>query len=163
MISNKTIHAINVCVMLAGQRQSGYLTTTDISPRLGLSVSYLESILKCLKAHDLVLALRGPGGGYMINGDVSRISMWDVACIFEQTRAQAQEAGEDSTYQAYERALEELVIQTLKSSSLSDYPDYSAFETNAYAETVGQFKLKPLPLPLIPKAPNSVFQLGMVF
>ena len=48
MISKKTINAIEVCVFLAGQRHAGYVTTTELSPRLDLSISYLENILKPL-------------------------------------------------------------------------------------------------------------------
>ena len=65
MISKKTINAIEVCVYLAGQRHAGYVTTTELSPRLDLSISYLENILKPLKAHNIVGAMKGPGGGYM--------------------------------------------------------------------------------------------------
>jgi DNA-binding IscR family transcriptional regulator len=54
MISKKTINAIEVCVFLAGQRHVGYVTTTELSPRLNLSISYLENLLKPLKAHNIV-------------------------------------------------------------------------------------------------------------
>ena len=81
MISKKTINAIHVCVFLAGQRSQGYVTTAALSPRLGLSVSYLESILKTLRDQQIVTAMKGPGGGYMIPGDLSQISIWDIAAI----------------------------------------------------------------------------------
>ena len=75
MISKKTVNAIELCVLLAGQRGEGYLTTTDLSPRLGLSISYLENILKPLKDNGLVLSMKGPCGGYMCRVDVSLISI----------------------------------------------------------------------------------------
>jgi DNA-binding transcriptional ArsR family regulator len=77
MISKKTVNAIELCVLLAGQRGEGYMTTTDLSPRLDLSISHLENILKPLKEQGIVLSMKGPGGGYMIRGDVSLISIWD--------------------------------------------------------------------------------------
>lgn len=156
MISNKSIHAIELCVLLAGQRSQGYLTTGDLSPRLSLSISYLENILKPLKDKGIVLSMKGPGGGYMIRGDVSLISMWDVASVFE-TRLEAPLCA------SYEMELEQVVIQTLKSYTLSDFADFSAAEAKSYSDSVGRFKFKPLPMPFIPKAPNSVFQLGMSF
>ena len=85
MISKRTINAIEVCVFLAGQRHAGYVTTTELSPRLNLSISYLENILKPLKAHNIVTTMKGPGGGYMILGDTSLISIWDIASVFEST------------------------------------------------------------------------------
>jgi Rrf2 family protein len=161
MISNKTIHAIELCVLLAGQRSEGYLTTGDLSPRLSLSISYLENILKPLKDKGIVLSMKGPGGGYMIRGDVSLISIWDVACVFEKTLQDADDTAQLPA--SYELALEQVVIQTLKGFTLSDFADFSAAEVKSYADAVGRFKFKPLPMPFVPKAPNSVFQLGMSF
>jgi Rrf2 family protein len=163
MISNKTIHAIELCVLLAGKRGEGYLTTTDLSPRLGLSISYLENILKPLKDNGIVLSMKGPGGGYMIRGDVSLISMWDVARVFETCLIDSAPTHEANAYEAYELALEEVVMNTLKGFTLSDFADFSSPEINAYNDAVGRFKFKPLPMPFMPKAPNSVFQLGMMF
>lgn len=161
MISNKTIHAIELCVLLAGQRSEGYLTTGDLSPRLNLSISYLENILKPLKDKGIVLSMKGPGGGYMIRGDVSLISIWDVACVFEKTLQDADDTAQLPA--SYELTLEQVVIQTLKGFTLSDFADFSAAEVKSYADAVGRFKFKPLPMPFVPKAPNSVFQLGMSF
>jgi Rrf2 family protein len=93
MISKKTVNAIELCVLLAGQRAEGYMTTTDLSPRLGLSISHLENILKPLKDEGIVLSMKGPGGGYMIRGDVSLISIWDVACVFEKTLVDLDKSG----------------------------------------------------------------------
>jgi Rrf2 family protein len=161
MISKKTTKAIELCVLLAGQRSAGYLTTRDLSPRLGLSISYLENILKQLKDHHIVLSMKGPGGGYMIQGDVSLISVWDVACLFETTLAQAASAKEASAHESYELELEQVVVNTLKSFTLSDFADFSSSDLASYADAIGRFKFKPLPVPFVPKAPNSVFQLHM--
>jgi Rrf2 family protein len=163
MISKKTINAIELCVLLAGQRGEGYLTTTDLSPRLDLSVSYLESILKPLKDNGIVLSMKGPGGGYMIKGDVSLISIWDVACVFEKTLVDANSSSEANQHDFYELELEQVAINTLRSFTLSDFADFSASEVKSYADAVGRFKFKPMPMPFIPKAPNSVFQLAMSF
>jgi Rrf2 family protein len=161
MISKKTINAIELCVLLAGQRGEGYLTTSELSPRLDLSVSYLENILKPLKDHGLVLSMKGPGGGYMIRGDVSLISIWDVACVFETSLQDAKGASDEKIEAAYEFELEQVVVKTLKSFTLSDFADFSASEVKSYSDAIGRFKFKPLPMPFMPKAPNSVFQLAM--
>lgn len=161
MISKKTINAIEVCVMLAGQRNAGYLTTTALSPRLGLSVSHLENILKPLKDHHIVTSMKGPGGGYKIDGDLSLISIWDIAAVFEQTLADAEEV--DASCQPYELGLEQVVKQTLCSFSLSDFADFTSAEIQSFGQEIGRFKFKPLAAPFMPKAPNSVFQLHMSF
>ena len=163
MISKKTINAIELCVLLAGHRGQGYLTTTDLSPRLDLSISYLESILKPLKEHAIVLSMKGPGGGYMIRGDVSLISIWDVASVFEATLVDATGDHQANERALYELELEQVVVRTLKSFTLSDFADFSSTEVKSYVDAIGRFKFKPLPMPFMPKAPNSVFQLGMSF
>lgn len=163
MISNKTINAIELCVLLAGQRGDGYLTTTHLSPRLGLSISYLENILRPLRDCGIVLSMKGPGGGYMISGDASLISIWDVASVFEKTLIDSESNEEASAKKLYELELEQVVMKTLKSFTLSDFADFSAAGDKPYSDATGRYKLKPLPLPFTPKAPNSVFQLGMSF
>lgn len=161
MISKKTVNAIELCVLLAGQRNAGYLSTTELSPRLGISISHLENILKPLKDHGIVEAMKGPGGGYMLQGDISLISVWDVACIFEKTLADTQHTGKENAYASYEFGLEQVVMGILKNFTLSDFANFSPSELKPYTNTMGRYKLKPLPAPFVPKAPNSVFQLHM--
>lgn len=171
MISKKTINAIEVCVFLASQRSLGYVTTTELSPRLGLSISYLENILKPLKENNIVTAMKGPGGGYMIRGDVSLLSVWDIAAVFESTFIEAPVSNEADvgveaepvTLASYELGLEQIVKDTLSNFTLADFVDYALVEVKSYAKELGRFKFKPLPAPFIPKAPNSVFQLHMSF
>jgi len=163
MISKKTINAIELCVLLASQRGGDYLTTAELAPRLDLSISYLENILKPLKDSDIVLSMKGPGGGYTLRGDAARVSVWEVASVFEKTLGdtQAPGQGQAQAHDSYLLELEQVVIKTLKSFMLSDFADFSASEVKSYADAVGRFKFKPLPMALMPKAPNSVFQLGM--
>jgi Rrf2 family protein len=165
MISKKTINAIEVCVFLAGRRNVGYVTTTELSPRLDLSISYLENILKLLKDHKIVTSMKGPGGGYMIQGDVSCISMWDIALVFEQTLdgALPDHADKRSKPASYERDLEHVIKDTLSNFTLSDFADTSSAVMKSYAQEMGRFHFKPLAAPFMPKAPNSVFQLHMTF
>ncbi len=166
MISKKTINAIELCVFLAGQRHAGYVTTTALSPRLNLSISYLENLLKPLKAHNIVSAMKGPGGGYMILGDTSLISIWDIASVFETTLVS--DASDDAVEQLmppanYEIDLQRIVKDTLSHATLADFVDESRDEeARSFVQTLGQFKFKPLAAPLMPKAPNSVFQLSMM-
>ena len=160
MISKKTINAIELCVLLASQRGGDYLTTAELAPRLDLSISYLENILKPLKDNDIVLSMKGPGGGYTLRGDAARVSVWEVASVFEKTLVGTQDPGEAQSHDSYVLELEQVVIKTLKSFMLSDFADFSASEVRPFADAVGRFKFKPLPMAWMPKAPNSVFQLG---
>lgn len=161
MISNKTINAMDVCVIIAAHQNLGRVSTTELSQRLQLSVSNLESILKPLKDQHIVSARKGPGGGYEIRGDLALISMWDIAAVFEPTLAQ--QGSEEQPIEAsdYEWGLERVIIDTLSQSTLSDFVTTQALPPLVETPVVNRFKFKPLEAPLVPKAPNSVFQLHM--
>jgi hypothetical protein len=46
---------------------------------------------------------------------------------------------------------------------LADFVDESRNEeARSFVQTMGRFKFKPMAAPLMPKAPNSVFQLSMM-
>lgn len=161
MISNKTINAIDVCVVIASQQNLGRVSTTELSKRLRLSVSNLEGILKPLKEHQIVSSRKGPGGGYEIRRDLAFISMWDIAALFETTLKNSVNDDEDMTPAEYELGLEKVIMQTLSHFSLADFVTVQALETPAAQPVFNRFKFKPLAAPLVPKAPNSVFQLHM--
>ena len=162
MISNRTINALDVCVVISELQHKGRVSTTTLSNRLHLSVSNLESILKPLKDHHIVSANKGPGGGYNIQGDIALVSMWDIASAFENTLEQQDNESDGlSAPASYEWGLEQVVIDTLSQFVLADFVDLTAVETPVETPIQNRFKLKPLAPPLIPKAPNSVFQLFM--
>ncbi len=161
MISNKTINAIDICVVIASQQHLGRVSTTELAQRLQLSVSNLESILKPLKDHHIVSSRKGPGGGYEIRGDLALISMWDIAAIFE---ARLQDQGTDAqalNAACFEWGLEQVIIETLSQFALADFVVPQARQVPAETPVVNRFKFKPLAAPLVPKAPNSVFQWHM--
>ena len=161
MISNKTINAMDVCVFIAAQQNLGRVSTTELSQRLHLSVSNLESILKSLKDRHIVSSRKGPGGGYEIRGDLALISMWDIASVFEPTLTQ-QSSGEQTIDAAdFEWGLEKVIIDTLSQAALSDFVPVQPLQTHVETPVINRFKFKPLAAPLVPKAPNSVFQWHM--
>ena len=161
MISNKTINAMDVCVFIAAQQNLGRVSTTALSQRLQLSVSNLESILKSLKDRHIVSSRKGPGGGYEIRGDLALISMWDIASVFEPTLTQ-QSIGEQTIDAAdFEWGLEKVIIDTLSQAALSDFVPAQPIQRHVETPVINRFKFKPLATPLVPKAPNSVFQWHM--
>ena len=159
MIARKTVSAIELCVRLASQRDGRYASTQDLSQSLGLSISHIETLLKTLRTHHIVDSSKGPGGGYMFNGDPSCITIWDIASLFEETSHTRPEDAA-SSHASYELGLEQLVVATLGTFTLADFTVEPVDQPRGDAHAMGRFKLKPLDLPYIPKAPNSVFQLG---
>lgn len=51
------------------------ISLSQIAERQSISVSYLEQIFLLLKKNNLVKSVKGPGGGYVINGKANEISI----------------------------------------------------------------------------------------
>ena len=87
--------------------------------------------------------------------------MWDMAAVLEPTVAQ--QGSEEQAFEAadYEWGLERVIIDTLSQSALSDFVTTQALQPLVEAPVVNRFKFNPLAAPMVPKAPNSVFQLHM--
>lgn len=160
MISNKTIIAIEVCVFLANNAKQRNVTTDAMSSQLGISVSYLEYILKTLKLNGIVAAAKGPGGGYHIQASSSDISIWEVAKVFETTlhSVSIEQTQTSNAPSAYELGLQAVIRDQLESSKLTDFIDLEPRDSLQAEETLCRFRLKPLITPVPPKAANSVFQ-----
>lgn len=66
IVSTKGRYALRVMLDLCEHPRVGYTPLQEISDRQGISKEYLNSILKILVEKDLLLSLRGKGGGYML-------------------------------------------------------------------------------------------------
>lgn len=154
MISSKAFFAIELCTYLANQHSGSYVSTGVLSRQLGLSLSHVENILKSLRENHLVVAMKGPGGGYALQGDAADVSIWDIASVFESTLDETALA----TPANYEFELERVVKDTLQQHALADFVDSQLSTPRDGALSVGRFKLKPMPPAFIPRAANSVFQ-----
>lgn len=65
-ISTKGRYAVRVMVDLAEHNTGEYIPLMDIAARQEISEKYLESIVVVLSKNDMVLSLRGKGGGYKL-------------------------------------------------------------------------------------------------
>lgn len=54
------------------------MSLAEISQRQGISLSYLEQLFAKLRKQDLVLSVRGPGGGYKLGRPEDRIFIAEV-------------------------------------------------------------------------------------
>jgi Rrf2 family iron-sulfur cluster assembly transcriptional regulator len=99
-LSTKSRYAVTAMLDLALNGSQGPVTLADISENQSISLSYLEQLFSALRAKGLVRGVRGPGGGYYLGREASRISIADVVCAVddyvEYTRARAQAAPQDA-------------------------------------------------------------------
>ena len=97
LISTKGRYALRVMVDLAEHQGEGYLPLKEIARRQEISEKYLESILKALVQNNILVGLRGKGGGYRLVrpaeqftvGSIRRLtegSLAPVACLSQGPR-----------------------------------------------------------------------------
>jgi Rrf2 family protein len=163
MILKKTAKAVDIAVFITSRSAVNPVTTEEIASGLGLSSSYTESILKELREAGLIRAHRGPGGGYQIRGNPEDISLWDVVKHFEVMHS-FDELYPDSEHpmKALESEIQRHLQEALASQTLDDVAVPFMPQDARITSMLGQFRLKPLPAPVLPRAPNSVFQLSMM-
>lgn len=77
-LTAKGRYAVTAMLDLAVHRDSGPTSLADISERQGISLSYLEQLFAKLRRNGLVKSVRGPGGGYQLSRDDSRISVAEI-------------------------------------------------------------------------------------
>jgi len=163
MIQKKTAKAVDIAVFITSRSALEPVTTEEIASGLGLSSSYTESILKELREAGLVRAHRGPGGGYQIRGNPEDITLWDVVKHFEVVHRFDELYSDDAhPMKALESDIQRHLQEALASQTLDDVAVPFTQRDARVTSMLGQFRLKPLPAPVMPRAPNSVFQLSMM-
>jgi Rrf2 family protein len=161
MLNARAEQGLKVLVLIASSNPCQAVNSKQLSQQLGLSISYIENLLKNLKKNELVVANRGPGGGYLLQKCVDEISVWDVVRCFEQD----EEPSVQIRTREYAMSLElSQELHQIKQHFLQNYPITNITKDTpriAHPATVRQASshFKPLATRMAPKAPNSVFDL----
>lgn len=74
-LTSKGRYAVTAILDIALYSKHKPVTLADISERQHISLSYLEQLFAKLRRHGLVKSVRGPGGGYQLGYDSSKISV----------------------------------------------------------------------------------------
>jgi Rrf2 family iron-sulfur cluster assembly transcriptional regulator len=168
MFSKLTQNAVNTLLWVCKHQDTGPVTTDIVSKRLGLSVSYLESLFSQLKKNGFVVSYRGPGGGYCTQGKPSDLMLLDVIKLFDfqdhdkqRPRDNQGEMGKDVVSHLMQHFWE----KHLSGLSLEDVMQQVPEEAWGSAHHTPSAKLdprkfKPLQAPRLPSGPNSVFSLA---
>jgi Rrf2 family iron-sulfur cluster assembly transcriptional regulator len=83
-LSTKGRYAVTAMLNLALNDSSKPVTLSEISDQQGISLSYLEQLFAALRHKKLVRGVRGPGGGYHLAMDSSKISVADIICAVDE-------------------------------------------------------------------------------
>jgi Rrf2 family iron-sulfur cluster assembly transcriptional regulator len=61
------------------------VSLAEISERQDISLSYLEQLFSKLRRAELVISMRGPGGGYQLNHSPDRIAIADIVAAVDES------------------------------------------------------------------------------
>lgn len=82
-ISARTRYAARLLLCLAHHGNASPMKTTSISETTGISVQFIEQIIKPLKKSGLIASVRGAAGGHMLTKTAKEVTMGDVVRIME--------------------------------------------------------------------------------
>ncbi|HEX4779224.1 MAG TPA: Fe-S cluster assembly transcriptional regulator IscR [Usitatibacter sp.] len=95
-LSTKGRFAVTAMLDLALNGAEGPVTLSGISERQKISLSYLEQLFGKLRRHELVESVRGPGGGYHLAREASRVTVAQIVCAVEETLDSTQCGGREN-------------------------------------------------------------------
>ena len=78
MLTTKSRYAIMAILEIASNYSNTPIKVSDISDSQDISLTYLEQIFVKLKRANLVTAVKGPGGGYLLNYNIDEITIFDI-------------------------------------------------------------------------------------
>jgi Rrf2 family iron-sulfur cluster assembly transcriptional regulator len=77
-LTTKGRYAVTAMLDLALHNGDHTVSLAEISERQDISLSYLEQLFAKLRKAGLVVSMRGPGGGYQLNGSPAEIVIADI-------------------------------------------------------------------------------------
>ena len=83
-LTTKGRYAVTAMLDLAFHSRVKPVTLTDIATRQTISLSYLEQLFSRLRRADLVIGVRGPGGGYKLSRESEDISISDIILAVDE-------------------------------------------------------------------------------
>jgi len=83
-LTTKGRFAVTAMADLAERHGNGPVTLASISERQKISLSYLEQLFGKLRKHNIVIAVRGPGGGYYLARPADQISVADIIVAVDE-------------------------------------------------------------------------------
>ena len=163
MLTKRSTIGLNVIILIAQTPSHRTITADALASMTGVSLSYVEGILKDAREHGLIKAARGPGGGYQLNVPLSELSVWDAALSFTSPNASTQKINTSSESRATSTISQnacQIEKEFLQSYPLADLvPKYSDSSASKPSKSLSM-NFKPLPSRTLPLAPNSIFDLS---
>jgi Rrf2 family transcriptional regulator, iron-sulfur cluster assembly transcription factor len=84
-LSTKGRYAVVALVDLASMNEDRLITLAEISDRQDISLTYLEQLFVKLRRAELVISVRGPGGGYRLSKSPDSIRISEILEAVDET------------------------------------------------------------------------------
>jgi len=84
-LTTKGRYAVTAMLDLALHNSENPVSLAEISERQDISLSYLEQLFSKLRRSGLVISMRGPGGGYQLNGSPADIAIADIITAVDES------------------------------------------------------------------------------
>jgi Rrf2 family iron-sulfur cluster assembly transcriptional regulator len=97
-LTTKGRFAVTAMLDLALNGAGGPVNLGDISERQKISLSYLEQLFGKLRRGELVESVRGPGGGYNLAREASRVTVADIIRAVEEPLDSTQCGGRENCH-----------------------------------------------------------------
>ena len=98
-LTTKGRFAVTAMLDLALHGSGGPVTLSGISDRQKISLSYLEQLFGKLRRRELVESVRGPGGGYHLARDASKVTIADIIKAVEEPLDSTQCGGRENCHE----------------------------------------------------------------
>ncbi|MEC7832632.1 MAG: Rrf2 family transcriptional regulator [Pseudomonadota bacterium] len=92
-LTTKGRYAIVAMIDIALYTSNTPISLSEISKRQNISLSYLEQLFSKLKTKSLVKSVRGPGGGYKLDRNPSKITLFEIITAVDENMDQTQCGG----------------------------------------------------------------------
>jgi len=86
-LTSKSRYGTRMILDLALNVKDEPVRLSEISKRQGISLKYLEKLVRALKKAGLVKSVRGPYGGYLLAKPMADISVGDIVRVLEGSEA----------------------------------------------------------------------------
>ena len=97
-LTTKGRFAVTAMIDLALRQQAGPVTLAGISERQKISLSYLEQLFGKLRRHELVVSVRGPGGGYCLAKPMETVSVASIIHAVDESLDATQCGGKQNCH-----------------------------------------------------------------
>lgn len=84
-LTTKGRYAVTAMLDLALHTGEQPVSLAEISERQDISLSYLEQLFSKLRKAGLVVSMRGPGGGYQLNGSPEDVAIADIISAVDES------------------------------------------------------------------------------